>query len=178
MAKRILAATAELSCVSLIGVIGAGLEVHAVLAQDAGRVTVDVSDCVDLQSPEDRFACYERQVDTARSAPIPATPDPVAEPASDGAASSESRGAADPTAPAAETAESQEFTATVTAVQQTVPNKLEITLDNGQIWRQSYAKWYPLQPGQTVRVRPSRWGGVHWLTAEELKSYIQVRRVR
>jgi hypothetical protein len=178
MAMRTLTgAIAKLSCVALIAMIDGGLEVHAVLAQDAGSVKVEVGECVNLPSPEERFACYERQVDAARSAPIPATPAPAAEPASAVVVSSESPGDAAPAAPAVET-EPQEFRATVTAVQPTVPNKLEITLDNGQIWRQSYAKYYPLRPGQKVWVRPSRWGGVYWLTAEEMKSYIQVRRVR
>jgi hypothetical protein len=100
------------------------------------------------------------------------TPAPGAEPA----------GA--PTAPAApaeptrdaEAADSQELTAIVTDVRQTVPNKLVITLDNGQVWRQSYAERYPLQRGQKVWVRPSRWGGVYWLGADELNGYIQVRK--
>jgi hypothetical protein len=66
----------------------------------------------------------------------------------------------------------------VTAVRETVPNSLVITLDNGQVWRQTYAKFYPVQPGQEVWIRPSRWGGTHWLTVEALRSYIQVERVQ
>ena len=66
----------------------------------------------------------------------------------------------------------------MTALRQTVPNSYVITLDNGQVWRQTYAEWYGLRPGQTVRIRPSRWGGTFWLTVDELNGYIQVKRVR
>ncbi len=38
--------------------------------QDSGSVTVDVGECVELKSPEDRFACYEAQVDAALSVTI------------------------------------------------------------------------------------------------------------
>jgi hypothetical protein len=53
-----------------------------------------------------------------------------------------------------------------------------ITLDNGQVWRQKVPKWYPLQPGQQVTLYPTKWGGSFRLTAENLKSFIQVERVR
>jgi hypothetical protein len=174
MTKRIGAsATARLAPVSLIGVIGCGLALPGALAQEPGRVTVEVGDCVNLPSPEDRFACYERQVEAARSAPTPAPAEPAStatprtEPPSETAA-----------APADEKAESLELIATVTGVRETVPNSLVITLDNGQVWRQTFAKFYPVQPGQQVRIRPSRWGGTYWLTVDALRSYIQVERVQ
>ena len=83
-----------------------------------------------------------------------------------------------PAAPQAEATEPQEFVATIKACGQTVPNSYVITLDNGQIWRQTYAEWYPLRPGQKVRMRPSRWGGTFSLTADEANGFIQVKRVR
>ena len=159
MGKRLFTGATVEAQVAIAIVISCGLRVPAVLAQDAPNVTVEVGECVNLPSPEDRFECYERQVEAARISPTPAPPAPV--PAADDA-----------------TEGSQEIVATITAARQTVPNKYVITLDNGQIWRQTYAEWYPLQPGQRVRLRPSKWGGVFRLTADELNGYIQVQRVR
>jgi hypothetical protein len=162
MEKPILTgARIERACVALTAAITV-IGIQAALAQGADSVTVEVGECVNLQSPEERFACYERQVGAARTAP-PASPAPPAAPAA---------------APQAEAAEPQEFVATVQSLRQTVPNSYVITLDNGQVWRQTYTEWYPLRPGQKVRVRPSRWGGTFWLTADEANGFIQVKRVR
>jgi hypothetical protein len=154
--------------VALAVVIGGGGGIHAALAQSAGNVTVEVGECVNLLSPEDRLACYERHVEAARTAPT-APPDARSESAGDTAASA---------APLDNATEPQEFVATVTALRQTVPNSHVITLDNGQVWRQTYAEWYPLQPGQKVRIHPTRWGGAFRLTTDELEGFIQVKRVR
>lgn len=165
MDKRILnGETVERAGVVVTAVIGVVVGIQATLAQGADSVNVDVGECVNLQSPEERFACYERRVGAARTAP-------AAPPADTRAAGSEP-------ARSAEAKEPLEFVATVTAVRQTVPNSRVITLDNGQVWRQTYAEWYPLLPGQTVRVRPGKWGQVFWLTAADANGYIQVKRVR
>jgi hypothetical protein len=166
---------AGIAFTAVIGVVG----VHAALAQGADSVTVDVGECVNLRSPEERFACYERHVEAASTAPAAAPAAPAAEPdRATGARGEPASDAAAPTAPRGEATEPQEFAATVSALRQIVPNSYVITLDNGQVWRQTYAEWYPLLPGQKVRIRPSRWGGTFWLTAEESKGYIQVKRVR
>jgi hypothetical protein len=74
--------------------------------------------------------------------------------------------------------EREEIVATVTAAQEIVPNSYLITLDNGQVWRQTYAESYPLRPGQHVRLWPSKWGRSFRLSADELRGFIQVERVR
>ena len=87
-------------------------------AQGADSVTVEVGECVNLQSPEERFACYERQVDAARTARAPlrrasntAASDSVtdARPARGGNAAPRRQRRAEATEP-------QEFVATVTGV--------------------------------------------------------------
>lgn len=191
MEKRVRTAPVKRAGVALTAVIGVVIGTQVTLAQGAESVTVDVGECVSLQSPEERFACYERQVGAARTAPAAPPPDartagsePAApaggpEPDSATGARPEAVGNAAPTAaPQAEAAEQLEFVATVQSLRQTVPNTYVITLDNGQVWRQSYAERYPLRPGQKVRVRPSRWGGTFWLTADEANGFIQVKRVR
>ncbi len=175
----------------MTAVVGVVVGSQATLAQGVDSVTVDVGECVNLQSPEERFACYERRVGAARAAPAASPADaraagsspaaPAASPESDGVAGGrpEAVGDAAPAAaPQTEAPEAQEFVATVQSVRQTVPNSHVITLDNGQIWRQTYAEWYPLRAGQKVRVRPSKWGGTFWLTADGANGFIQVKRVR
>jgi hypothetical protein len=75
------------------------------LAQRAGEVTVEVGDCLEIEAPAERLACFERRVDEARgrrqappAAPPPAAPPPpVTTPAARAPA-------ATPPAPAAATA--------------------------------------------------------------------------
>lgn len=166
---------AGVALTAVIGVVG----VHAALAQGADSVTVDVGECVNLRSPEERFACYERHVAAASTAPAAAPPAPAAE--AERATGTRSESASDAAASPArrgEATEPQEFAAKVTALRQIVPNSYLITLDNGQVWRQTYTEWYPLLPGQKVRIRPSRWGGTFWLTADGSNGFIQIKRVR
>ena len=70
-------------------------------------------------------------------------------------------------------------TGTITALRERLPNSWLITLDNGQVWNQTYAKWYPLQIGQRVEIGPgSRLGNSSRLTAVGVGGNIQVERVR
>lgn len=71
-----------------------------------------------------------------------------------------------------------ELVATIAALRETVPNAYLITLENGQIWRQSRPHRYPLQVGYEVRIYPSRWGSSYRLTSDILNGFIQVERVR
>lgn len=164
--------------------------------QEGSELNVDVADCIRLEAPEARLACFESRVSEAlgsdaapqeeaaqpaphEETPAPArrevtppetaTPEPVRERAS---AAAERRSAR------AERAEAQEIVSRVRTLRETVPNAYLITLENGQVWRQTQPKWYPLRPGLEVRIFGTRWGGASRLTAEEIKSYIQVERVQ
>ena len=173
--KLQIAAIAAIAACAAIG--GAGAQ------QPAGPVAVDVSECVKLTTPEERLACFEAQVEGARSVPAPAAP---AAPA----------GAAAPAATAATTVAAtavsedefglddgdldpagQEIQARVTDLRETVPHAYLITLDNGQVWRQTVPKNYGLREGIPVRIYYSKWRAYR-LTNEQLKSFIQVERVR
>jgi hypothetical protein len=57
-------------------------------------------------------------------------------------------------------------------------NDYRITLENGQIWRQTQARRYALRTGYHVRVYPSPWGESFRLAAEELNGFIQVQRIQ
>ena len=170
--------------------VAAGLDsVHA--QDDTGGVTVEVAECVKLETPDARLACYEARVDSVLKgrSEAPSVPPAAAAPAAIGV--SQSTGAqpqptAAPTttnsAPAATSPAStdapDEIVATVTAVRQTVPNAHVITLDNGQVWQQTEPQQYLLRPGVKVRIYATRWGPGWRLTADELRGFIRVKRVR
>jgi hypothetical protein len=163
------------------------------LAQNPGSVTIDARRCLQLTSAEERLACFESQVhdalgegrerrDTARTEPPAAAetaparqaePPPArqAEPRRD----RRNRGA-----DATEAASGTEIIGTIAALAERVPNQYVITLDNGQVWRQSVPERYPIRVGQRVRIYPGRWGSSnrYRLAAEELGGFIQVERVR
>jgi hypothetical protein len=192
-------------------------------AQDE-RLTVEVGECVDLATPEERLACFEARVEEARReaagrgaappAPAPRTAAPGPAPRPPAAASEPApRTAGPPPQPAAAPAEPTvvearvrpaprdpaaepeprasrreqeraerlarpEIVATVAGLRETVPNAYLITLDNGQIWRQTVPMRYGLREGQEVRLYPSRWGDGYRLTNDQRRGYIQVERVR
>ena len=186
------------------------------------RLTVEVGECVDLPTPQQRLACFEAQVEAARRQREPETPaaasrsaepatrraepEPVrrAEPATPAGAAApgprvvEARVRPEPqrTAPAAQDAPATEdrrlsrreqereerlgmpeIFATVAELRETVPNSYLITLDNGQVWRQTVPARYGLREGAEVRLYPSRWGDSYRLTNDSLRGYIQVERV-
>lgn len=134
--------------------------IHAAAAQaPAETVSVDVSECVKLTTPEERLDCFEKQVQSSRT-----------NPAAPGATSTAPPPPASGEAPA-------DIQARIAELRETVPNSYLITLDNGQVWRQTVPKAYPIQAGHPVRIYYSRWRSYR-LTNETLKGFIQVERVR
>lgn len=142
-----------------VAAIAAGVGLVGPAAAQEESLTVDVADCVDLATPEQRLACFEAQVEAARNAPPTATSAPSA-----------SQGSAEEAPP-------PDTIAKVTELRETVPNSYVITLDNGQVWRQTRPQYYRLRPGSEVRIYYSRWKSFR-LTSEELRGHIQVERVR
>jgi hypothetical protein len=181
--------------------LGAAVLQQAV-AQGPKGLTVDVGDCVALEKPEERLACFEAQVEAARERPPAARASEATGPSTDAAERARSStDAAEPlgasTAPAvhSQTSASEprsaengggaergserqpvEIVAKVAELRETVPNAFVITLDNGQVWRQAHPMPYPLRPGLVVRLRETKFG--YRLTAPELHGQIQVERVR
>lgn len=139
-------------------------------AQEPGdAVNVDVGECVKLTTPDERLACFEKQVEVSRTNP------PAA-----GAAASPSTAPAPGTAPTSTSGREEappDIEARVAELRETVPNAYMITLDNGQVWRQTVPKAYAVRPGDEVRIYYSKWR-TYRLTNERLRSFIQVERVR
>ncbi|MBM4385794.1 MAG: hypothetical protein FJ091_20795 [Deltaproteobacteria bacterium] len=54
-----------------------------------------------------------------------------------------------------------ELTAVATAVKRGPDGRVVVTLDNGQVWRQTESRAFPLREGQTVRVREGALGSFY-----------------
>lgn len=131
-------------------------------AQAAVGVSIEVSECIELQSDLERYDCYERLTEAALSAQ----------------ASGETPGPPNPTGRASERQAPDEVRSSISVLDERRPNEYLITLENGQIWRQSIAKRYPLRVGQDVRVYATRWGGSYRLSTIAANGFIQVERVK
>ena len=152
----------------IAAIVASAAAIGLASAQAPGpAVSVDVSECVKLTTPEERLACFEAQVEGAKTAP-PA-PAPAASGSQSSGAEFGAEGDQDP--------EVQEIQARITDLRETVPHSYVITLDNGQVWRQTVPKNYGLREGIPVRIYYSRWRAYR-LTNDQLKSFIQVERVR
>jgi hypothetical protein len=112
-----------------------------------------------------------------RAVAVPASPSATTEPAqSQGRGDREIR--REEKAQAAEAAAASDIVSRVKELREVLPDAWQITLENGQIWRQTFSKHYELRSGYQVRIYSTRWGSASRLSAEEVKGYIQVERVR
>jgi hypothetical protein len=212
MAKRVGSGTNGRAAVALMAAVAGFCEPQTVFAQ--GGVTIDVADCVKLTSPEERFACYERQVDAtgaqkgaaqpaAPPAAAPASPPapakappatgvaPAAAPAAAAAATAipaappkpatapATTKTAEPTSPSSNSKGAPpDIEGTIKELRETVPSAYLITLDDGQVWQQTYPEPYFLHAGMRVTLRATKWGSAYRLSAEGQNGFIQVKRVQ
>lgn len=72
----------------------------------------------------------------------------------------------------------RELISTITALQERVPGRWLITLENGQVWYQTNSKRLRLEQDMEIRIYPSPMGGSFRLSASERNGFIQVDRVR
>ncbi len=145
----------------------------------------DIGECVPIESAVARLDCF----DAAARAALPAAeandgtrrPSPV--PAVDGRLDSEAADAEadfglDDSAPDDLPSAAPELLSEVAELREILPGRLEITLTNGQVWRQRHAERYRLRAGYPVRIYPSRFGQYYRLSSNEIRGFIQVERVR
>jgi len=161
--------------------------------------------CAALQRAEARLDCYDelaRRAHASPSAARSATTEPP-QPAATATPPNETtpaaaqpappRSEAPPTARAPSEAEfglappatergstlsTTELVSRVAALRELQPGRLEITLVNGQVWRQTNSDRYALEVGHEVRIYSTRFGSYFRLSATELRSFVQVERVR
>lgn len=183
--------------VALAVMMGCLTVAYAVRAQESDSVTVDVGACTELESPEERFACYEARVEAelkerdaaaraaAPEAPAEAPPQVQTAPPPAQTAEPSAHTVQPPTqatdtsnqSAAARDEEPPEIVGVIASLRETVPNSYRITLEDGQVWRQTYPEKYRLRVGLRVTLTPTRWGESYRLSGEGLNGYIQVAKV-
>jgi len=172
--------TRNCSAIAAVAILGAVWSAHPPLAQDRGAVTVDVERCLDLESPEERQACFGAQVDQvlqergSSETAVGSERDGNSEAGNRAPAESAQPVASAPGAPDPD----EEYFGTIVEMREYLPSAYVIRLDNGQIWEQTEPKRYPLRPGLEVRIYPTRWGSRYRLTGVDSGGHIQVRRVQ
>lgn len=67
---------------------------------------------------------------------------------------------------------------TVASFKELQPNKLQITLANGQVWQQMVGKSFFLRTNDTVRIVGTGWGRSYRLAVDGRPDFIQVSRLR
>jgi hypothetical protein len=164
---------------------------RTVAAQGSEDTASRVAACAVIESTTARLECFDAlakgtsAAGAATAAPRAAPPQPAASASqaesSVGAAASVPQ--ADSTKPAsrreARAAERQdlEVTGEVAAVREILPGRIEVTLTNGQVWRQTDSDRYNLLVGHEVRIYPTGFGQYFRLSSKELRRFIQVERV-
>lgn len=167
---------------------------------EPAQLMIDAGPCVLLENASRRYACYEQQVEAALNGSAAASQAPPA--ASSGASVSETAVAGTAAAVAGAAATSgtassaeddfgfpepeaeeekavEELHSVISELEETVPNQHLITLENGQVWRQTRPdSRFRMRSGHHVRVYPTRWGDDYRMSVEELRGYIQVERVQ
>lgn len=152
-------------------------------AQGAAPVTIDASRCIELESPAERLACFEAEVDDAldeaenrADAPAP----PVAASASASVPDSSRSAPPKVVEVPGDRAEPSpnEWIGSIASLRERAPNQYVITLDNGQVWQQRFGQRYPLRVGQRVRIYDSTFGSDQRLQVDGINGFIQVDRVQ
>jgi hypothetical protein len=66
----------------------------------------------------------------------------------------------------------------VASLREIQPGRLEVTLANGQVWRQTNSDRYNLMVGHEVKIYPTAFGEYYRLSSAKARGFIQVQRVR
>jgi hypothetical protein len=126
----------------------------AALAQSSDAAASGIAACARIAEPAARLECFD---ELARQTPA------------NGLSRSEAR--------AAERAQ-QEVRSSVAALREIQPGRVEVTLANGQVWRQTSSDRYELMIGHEVKVYPSGFGHYFRLSSTVLRGFIQVERIK
>jgi hypothetical protein len=151
--------------------------IEATLAQEPSQVTIDAERCREITSPDERLACFEKQVEEAQRRQ-PASP-PANVPSAGGVQQpvpTVDVAGLPPTGGSTDKPGQTEWVGTITELRQREPGQYIITLDGGSVWQQRGAERYPLRVGQRVRIEESRLG--IRLQADGVNGFIHVGRVR
>jgi hypothetical protein len=165
-----------IACVVTHAVCGLAY-LEAAVAQEQGRVTIDARRCLELESPEERLACFETQVGEAQNSTAPATA-AVPPPSSQQPISTVDVATLPGQGAPADTPGQSEWVGNIASLKERAPNQYLITLDSGQVWQQRIAERYALRVGQRVRIYHAKFTSGLRLQADGVNGFIQVERVR
>ncbi len=155
-------------------------------AQDDPALLESVKQCAQIQDAAERYACYDRTTSSLRTAPTtgvspPAPPSQPTLPVVRTAPSTPANGPFASMTPESESAEPApvvELVDKIVEVKEHEPGQLMITLANGQVWYQTDSRRYFLRKGMEVRIYPGIFGASWRMSAPELNSFIQVKRLK
>lgn len=137
------------------------------LAQQAADTTVDISRCMDIRESAERIRCYNALADEVRARELPA------------ASERKVQSYGNESARVVDTEErSEELHDRVASLKRVLPDRWIVTLASGQVWRQTVTASYNLREGMEVRIYPTRFGNGYRLSAQGLKGFIQVERIK
>ncbi len=146
-------------------------------------LAAQLRDCLALTDNLSRLTCY----DTLARQQLPAAGENTVTPAATPAAAApptatsngsrvESFGQTQARVEAAEDG-AETLVDVVVEARRVEPTKWQLTLQSGQVWRQTVGKSYLIRQGDRVRISPSSWGEDFRLSVDGSRSYIQVRRL-
>jgi len=134
----------------------------------ADPLRVELARCATITEVPSRVACYDALARPTESRSPGKAPEPV---------SSESFGQPK-RKPEPSEKRDESLLAKVTDVREVQPNKLQITLANGQVWQQTVGKAFLIRANDTVRIASSGWGRSFRLEVDGHPGYIQVSRLQ
>lgn len=185
--------------------VGASVSVLVLLLSAAASAEETLLGCRAIESDAERLACYDRTLDRLSEGQAPEQPSAVARaPASAGAAPTASAPAASAAQPAAaepgevglrdrlfgRSATSTEealrdaygvekvdsLSEEVASVRRTADRKLEVTLANGQVWRQTDGEKTSIRAGDTIVIQAGAFGA-YYLRREGQGRSVRVKRI-
>ena len=134
----------------------------AMPASAADPTRAELGACRELANDSDRLACYDRAVGrilaqpaAPKSAPAAAAPAAAATSAEDNFGRDRVLAAEEAKRREQEARAAGELNASVTAIETRIDGLMTITLDNGQVWRQSRPdSMFRLKVGDQVKIQP------------------------
>lgn len=129
-----------------------------------------LAECAAIESGVARLDCFDslarrtRAASPATDAGVPAASEPATRPARRDARRADG--------------EEEEQVSQVASLREIQPGRLEVTLANGQVWRQTNTDRYNLMVGHEVKIYRTSFGEYFRLSSTKARGFIQVQRVR
>jgi len=158
------------------------------VAQGSQDTAAAIEACARILDQAARLVCFDKLAQTAPGPSVEAATSPAPTAAVDPQHSAAAPATAAATAPAAaanvtskreaRAADRAEVLSRVTALREILPGRVEVTLANGQVWRQTHSDPYNLLVGHEVKIYPSGFGKYFRLSSTEVRGFTQVERVK